>query len=113
MWGRAPALRCVLSSPGYATDARPLDSPSFAAPLRACGLPPVAGLRARSPEDDHLDYAEVGLMCGLEVHQQLLTERKLFCRCPAGRYTEDPRRRRCCATCGRRSPSSASTTAPR
>lgn len=35
------------------------------------------------------DYASIGLRCGLEVHQQLLTERKLFCRCPAGRYTRD------------------------
>ena len=33
------------------------------------------------------DYASVGLKCGLEVHQQLLTKRKLFCRCPAGRYS--------------------------
>jgi glutamyl-tRNA(Gln) amidotransferase subunit E len=33
-----------------------------------------------------LDYDEVGLMVGLEVHQQLATERKLFCHCPAGRY---------------------------
>ncbi|GAB4290116.1 MAG: Glu-tRNA(Gln) amidotransferase subunit GatE [Myxococcota bacterium] len=32
------------------------------------------------------DYAEMGLISGLEVHQQLLTEKKLFCRCPAGRY---------------------------
>ena len=32
-------------------------------------------------------YAEIGLISGLEVHQQLLTERKMFCRCPAGRYT--------------------------
>ncbi len=37
--------------------------------------------------DAPLDYAAVGLICGLEVHQQLLTERKLFCHCPAGRYT--------------------------
>jgi glutamyl-tRNA(Gln) amidotransferase subunit E len=37
--------------------------------------------------DSPLDYASVGLVCGLEVHQQLLTERKLFCHCPAGRYT--------------------------
>ena len=35
-----------------------------------------------------LDYASVGLISGLEVHQQLLTEHKLFCRCPAGLYTE-------------------------
>ncbi|MFH1572825.1 MAG: Glu-tRNA(Gln) amidotransferase subunit GatE [Acidobacteriota bacterium] len=35
-----------------------------------------------------LDYQEIGLRAGLEVHQQLLTERKMFCRCPAGRYTE-------------------------
>lgn len=32
------------------------------------------------------DYDRVGFMSGLEVHQQLLTERKLFCRCPAGIY---------------------------
>jgi glutamyl-tRNA(Gln) amidotransferase subunit E len=37
--------------------------------------------------DPPLDYAAVGLISGLEVHQQLLTERKLFCHCPAGRYT--------------------------
>jgi len=39
--------------------------------------------------DTPLDYAEVGLIAGLEVHQQLLTERKLFCHCPAGLYTRD------------------------
>lgn len=33
------------------------------------------------------DYAGIGLKVGLEVHQQLLTRRKLFCRCPAGKYT--------------------------
>ncbi|TAN39677.1 MAG: Glu-tRNA(Gln) amidotransferase GatDE subunit E, partial [Nitrospirae bacterium] len=35
------------------------------------------------------DYARVGFMSGLEVHQQLLTNHKLFCRCPAGLYSKD------------------------
>ncbi len=35
------------------------------------------------------DYAKVGFKSGLEVHQQLLTEKKLFCRCPAGKYSHD------------------------
>ncbi len=35
------------------------------------------------------DYATVGFMSGLEVHQQLLTKSKLFCRCPAGRYSHE------------------------
>jgi glutamyl-tRNA(Gln) amidotransferase subunit E len=39
------------------------------------------------PLDPPLDYTEVGLIAGLEVHQQLLTEKKLFCQCPARRYT--------------------------
>lgn len=34
------------------------------------------------------DYATVGFKSGLEIHQQLLTEKKLFCRCPAGRYSD-------------------------
>lgn len=32
------------------------------------------------------DYDRIGFMSGLEVHQQLLTEKKLFCQCPAGIY---------------------------
>ena len=35
-----------------------------------------------------INYAEVGLIAGLEVHQQLLTATKMFCRCPGGLYTE-------------------------
>jgi glutamyl-tRNA(Gln) amidotransferase subunit E len=31
-------------------------------------------------------YAELGFKCGLEIHQQLKTDKKLFCHCPAGRY---------------------------
>lgn len=34
------------------------------------------------------DYDRIGFMSGLEVHQQLLTRRKLFCNCPAGVYHE-------------------------
>ncbi len=36
-----------------------------------------------------IDYDEVGFKAGLEVHQQLLTATKLFCRCPAGLYTRE------------------------
>ncbi len=35
------------------------------------------------------DYAAIGFRSGLEIHQQLLTKRKLFCRCPAGLYSTD------------------------
>lgn len=33
------------------------------------------------------DYAAVGFKSGIEIHQQLLTDKKLFCRCPAGKYS--------------------------
>ena len=45
-------------------------------------LPPYGSL---SPAD----YAELGLMSGLEIHQQLHTAKKLFCHCPARRYTSE------------------------
>ncbi|MCP4707595.1 MAG: Glu-tRNA(Gln) amidotransferase GatDE subunit E, partial [Planctomycetes bacterium] len=32
------------------------------------------------------DYHRLGFKCGLEIHQQLKTDKKLFCRCPAGLY---------------------------
>lgn len=35
------------------------------------------------------DYDRIGFMSGLEVHQQLKTREKLFCRCPAGKYQKD------------------------
>ncbi len=34
------------------------------------------------------DYFQIGFRSGLEVHQQLLTSKKLFCHCPAGRYSD-------------------------
>ena len=33
-------------------------------------------------------YSALGFRCGLEIHQQLATEKKLFCRCPAGLYQQ-------------------------
>jgi glutamyl-tRNA(Gln) amidotransferase subunit E len=35
------------------------------------------------------DYTEIGFISGLEVHQQILTKKKLFCRCPAGIYNDE------------------------
>lgn len=39
-------------------------------------------MKAATPET----YQRLGFKCGLEVHQQLLTVKKLFCRCKAGIY---------------------------
>lgn len=35
------------------------------------------------------DYRRIGFKSGLEVHQQLKTQKKLFCRCPAGIFHEN------------------------
>lgn len=37
----------------------------------------------------NFDPQKVGFKSGLEVHQQILTEKKLFCRCPAGLYSDE------------------------
>ncbi|MGH4122564.1 MAG: Glu-tRNA(Gln) amidotransferase subunit GatE [Clostridium sp.] len=34
-------------------------------------------------------YEDLGFMCGLEVHQQLKTEKKLFCHCQAGVFQKE------------------------
>ncbi|MFA9452510.1 MAG: Glu-tRNA(Gln) amidotransferase subunit GatE [Candidatus Aminicenantaceae bacterium] len=39
--------------------------------------------RAKATQED---YDRVGFKSGIEVHQQLKTQKKLFCNCPAGRY---------------------------
>ncbi|MBN2447669.1 MAG: Glu-tRNA(Gln) amidotransferase subunit GatE, partial [Phycisphaerae bacterium] len=44
---------------------------------------PLKSFEDMTPED----YAAIGFKSGLEVHRQLLTRTKLFCRCPAGRYS--------------------------
>ncbi|MFC2095390.1 Glu-tRNA(Gln) amidotransferase subunit GatE [Candidatus Bipolaricaulota bacterium] len=45
----------------------------------------TVGYVPRSEAESSL-YEQLGFRCGLEVHQQLKTDQKLFCRCPAGRY---------------------------
>lgn len=35
------------------------------------------------------DVTKLGFKCGVEIHQQLLTDHKLFCRCPAGLYSNE------------------------
>jgi len=35
------------------------------------------------------DLKKLGFKCGMEIHQQLLTTKKLFCRCPAGLYSKE------------------------
>ncbi len=37
-----------------------------------------------------MDYAKLGMKAGLEIHQQLDTGRKLFCRCPAFLRSDKP-----------------------
>jgi glutamyl-tRNA(Gln) amidotransferase subunit E len=32
--------------------------------------------------DEETDHSEIGLKAGLEIHQQLDTRTKLFCKCP-------------------------------
>ncbi|WP_455645807.1 Glu-tRNA(Gln) amidotransferase subunit GatE [Methanosphaera sp.] len=43
--------------------------------------------------EDKFDYKELGLMMGLEIHQQLDSETKLFCRCPNHLTDKEPERK--------------------
>ncbi|MHA2000211.1 MAG: Glu-tRNA(Gln) amidotransferase subunit GatE [Promethearchaeota archaeon] len=43
-----------------------------------------------NPSKNEINYEEIGLKCGIEIHQQLKTKRKLFCRCVAELTTRDP-----------------------
>lgn len=38
----------------------------------------------------HEEYRAMGYKCGLEIHQQLDTEKKLFCHCPVGIVYKEP-----------------------
>ncbi|MGD2142222.1 MAG: Glu-tRNA(Gln) amidotransferase GatDE subunit E, partial [Candidatus Bathyarchaeota archaeon] len=37
-----------------------------------------------------MDYRKLGLKVGLEIHQELSTEHKLFCQCPPELFKEEP-----------------------
>ncbi len=52
---------------------------NYRATLASTGYVPIK-------EATQATYDAIGFMSGLEVHQQLLTDQKLFCRCPAGRF---------------------------
>ncbi len=67
----------------------------------AAGWPPAIGpflvppdtLRAMDHDRDY-DYADLGLVAGLEIHQQLDTATKLFCSCPTARREPEESTRR-------------------
>lgn len=40
--------------------------------------------------DDKEFYSKLGFKCGLEIHQQLNTSKKLFCHCPVGYRNDEP-----------------------
>jgi glutamyl-tRNA(Gln) amidotransferase subunit E len=74
-----------MSGPSDAANARGIRPPGDINPRTDPPLDfPDREFGALGPDD----YRALGFMSGLEVHQQLLTRRKLFCRCPAGRYVD-------------------------
>jgi glutamyl-tRNA(Gln) amidotransferase subunit E len=50
----------------------------------------IEGLREMRKDLPPVDFEKLGFKCGLEIHQQLDTEKKLFCRCPVGLRHEPP-----------------------
>lgn len=44
----------------------------------------IEGSREMRKDLTPVDFEKLGFKCGLEIHQQLNTEKKLFCRCPVG-----------------------------
>lgn len=53
-------------------------------------LPDLQGLRMQINFGVNMDYKKLGLRVGLELHQQLSSGTKLFCRCPIIRSDEFP-----------------------
>jgi glutamyl-tRNA(Gln) amidotransferase subunit E len=43
----------------------------------------------RSGGLENIDFQALGFKCGLEIHHQIKTEKKLFCHCPAGKYSDE------------------------
>ena len=52
------------------------------------------GERRTADHEQMYDYETLGLVAGLEIHQQLDTPTKLFCRCPTDRRAPDEAHRR-------------------
>src|SRR3989344_8904475 len=44
----------------------------------------------KKTDRDKLNYSELGMKAGLEIHQQLASGTKLFCRCPIGKSENFP-----------------------
>lgn len=66
----------------------PQNGGSFLTDQTNTGLPSHL-LQEGKAADNGIDWKKLQLKSGLEIHQQLLTERKLFCRCPAGIYGKE------------------------
>jgi glutamyl-tRNA(Gln) amidotransferase subunit E len=80
--GRALAKRLTSDHGRGAEHAIPPRIAAGDSPMKTLPLKPFDEMTAE-------DYAAIGFKSGLEVHQQLKTRTKLFCRCPAGQYSSD------------------------